>query len=103
MTHRATESLTGLGDAAAPLVFLTRNGASLVPDTEILRRAATVILEGVNEPSGHRILRELIDRREFTLVDHRPGQGTGCAVLRRSSEVTGAQGERTVFDEHPPG
>ena len=103
MTHRATESLTGLGDAAAPLVFLTRNGASLVPDTEILRRAATVILEGVNEPSGHRILRELIDRREFTLVDHRPGQGTGCAVLRRSSEVTGAQGERTVFDGHPPG
>lgn len=103
MERQTTESLQGPGDAARPLVFLTRDGATFVQDAGILRRAATVVLEGVNEPSGYRILRELVDSRAFDLVDHRPGHGGGCAVLRRSGQVGRAPGERTVLDAHPLG
>lgn len=103
LEQRTTESLRGLGDLARPLVFLTRDGAALLPDAGILRRAGTVILEGVNESPGHRILSDLVDSRAFDLVDHRPGHGGGCAVLRRSAQAGRATGERTGLDAHPLG
>ncbi|MFF1879645.1 glycosyltransferase [Leifsonia sp. NPDC058230] len=72
-------------DDQTSLYFVTSGGTALLGGSVALGRAATIIMEGVNEPSGQRILEDLIAGREFDLVDHRPEHGTGTVVLRRSS------------------
>jgi hypothetical protein len=75
-------------DSQTSLYFLTPGGTALYGGSVALARAATIIMEGVNEPSGQKLLEGLIAGREFDLVDHRPEHGAGTVVLRRSSVGT---------------
>jgi hypothetical protein len=75
-------------DDQTSLYFLTPGGTALYGGSVALARAATIIMEGVNDPSGQRLLEGLIAGREFDLVDHRPEHGAGTVVLRRSSVGT---------------
>ena len=92
MVRRAAEALSELDDYPRSLVFVTRGGSVVIEDVSILRRAATVIVEGTNEPSGQRILAELVGGDEHDLIDCRPEQGAGYAVFRRSTARRAVKG-----------
>jgi hypothetical protein len=79
---RATDTIAGLAESGTSLVFVTRGGADGV-DATVLRRASGIMIEGIDEPGGSRILGSLVESRSFDVVDRRPDHAGGSVVLRR--------------------
>jgi hypothetical protein len=80
---RIADTVSDITDSGTALVFVTRGGADVVHDAAVLRQASTVMIEGVNDPGGSRILGRLIDMRSFDIVDQRTDLAGGSVVLRR--------------------
>ena len=76
-------ALSSLELEPGTLLFVTDSGARLVGTVDDLAIASVVILEGTNGAHGQRILETLATDHGFSVVDHRPDEGSGHAILRR--------------------